>query len=308
MNGSSENLSRSGNRRTMIALGSCTLGAVLILLALQIDTTSEVNIAKDSAAEKQQKKPARTWNIALGNVVIVAPDLGFNVKAAKGAQVEESKIVARLESQLQGLREVYREESENEPTLMGGMLLQLTITPDGEVTQVRELASRITGSEFKKTVLSEVSKWTFREIIMDHTVIHCPLLFVREGMDITTVVEWEKTLGQSGDNPAMAKASTQMIQQSQAVESFKRGDANAKSAPATHKAAQESPKIYQVKHPTTIRRGPNFASPSIGKFSIGTRVTFVSGRGDWLEVRADDATSGFIRKEFVTPVELAHKK
>ena len=304
MNGSSENLGRSGNRRTMIALGSCTLGAVLILLALQIDTTSEVNIAKDFAVDKQQKKPARTWNIALGNVVIVAPDLGFDVKVAKGAQVEESKIVARLESQLQGLREAYREESEKEPTLMGGMMLQLTITPDGEVTHVRELASRITDSEFKKTVLSEASKWTFREITMDHTVINCPLLFVREGMDINTVVQWEKTLGPSGDNPAIAKANTQ----SQTVEAFKRSDVIAKSAGATSKAAQQSPKIYQVKHPTAIRRGPNFASPSIGKFSIGTRVTFVSGRGDWLEVRADDATSGFIRKEFVTPVELAQKK
>jgi hypothetical protein len=291
----------------MIALGSCILGALLILLASQINRTSPVDGAKDSAAKNQQKKSQRTWNIALGNVVVVAPDLGFNVKTAKGEQAEGSKIVARLENQLLALRDFYREESEKDPTLMGGMLLQLTVTPDGEVTYVRELASRITQSEFKKAVLSQVLKWTFREIIMDPMVINCPLLFVREGMDITTVVQWEKTLGQFGDNPAVAKASPQTLQQNQPGEGFKRSNVVVKSA-AIYKAPQESPRTYLIKHPTAIRREPNFASPSIGKFSIGTRVTFISGRGDWLEVRSDDTTSGFIRKEFVTSVDLAQKR
>jgi Bacterial SH3 domain len=305
MNGSSENSKSSGTRRTMIALGSCTLGAVMILLALQIDATPPIDSAKDAAAKNQQKKPHRTWNIALGNVVVVAQDLGLDVKVARGGQADQSKIIARLENQLLALREFYREESEKEPTLMGGMLLQVTVAPDGEVTHVKELASRITQSEFKKAVLSHVSKWTFRDIITDPMVINCPLLFVREGMDIATVVQWEKTLGEFADNPAIAKASAQTLQQ--AAEGSKRGHAIAKSA-AAHKAAQESAKVYMIKHPTAIRREPNFSAPSIGKFAIGTRVTFLSGRGDWLEVRSDDTTSGFIRKEFVTSVEFAQKK
>src|SRR5919106_3612571 len=107
MNGSSENSRRSGTRRNVIALGSCILGAALILLALQLNTTSQISgdvTAKDSAAEKRQKKPHRTWNVALGNVIVVAPDLGFSAKTVKGGQAEESKIAARLESQLQSLR------------------------------------------------------------------------------------------------------------------------------------------------------------------------------------------------------------
>ena len=67
--------------------------------------------------------------------------------------------------------------------------------------------------------------------------------------------------------------------------------------------------MYQVKHPTTIRQEPNFESESVGKFTAGTRVTVMATLGDWVEVRGDDANlSGFIRKEFVTPVELTQKK
>jgi uncharacterized protein YgiM (DUF1202 family) len=65
--------------------------------------------------------------------------------------------------------------------------------------------------------------------------------------------------------------------------------------------------MYQVKHPTTIRQEPNFGSESVGKFAAGTRVTIVAARGDWVEVRGDDANlSGFIRREFVA--ELTQKK
>ena len=318
MDNLSENRGRSGGRRAVIALASCAFGAGLILLASQMGSKSEDETAatgKNSSAEAQRKKTHRAWNIALGNVVVVAPDLGLNAKAFKGGQVEESKIAARLESQLQGLREFYREESERDPTLMGGMLLQLTVSPSGDVTHVKELVSRIADSEFKKAVLAEASKWTFPEIITDSTTITCPILFVREGMDITTIVQWEKTLGQFNEKSAIAKMNPQVTQQSQAPEGLKRSEPVAKTATVPNKAKAEQnleakslPRIFQIKHPTTIRQEPNFASASVGKFTAGTRVTVIATSGDWVEVRADDASlSGFIRKEFVTPVELTQK-
>lgn len=302
----------------MIALASCVFGAALILLASQMGSKSAdetASVEKDSYAAAQKKKTQRAWNIALGNVVVVAPDLGLNAKALKGAQVEESKIAARLESQLQGLREFYRQESERDPTLMGGMLLQLAVSPSGDVTYVRELVSRIADSEFKKAVLAEVSKWTFPEIITDSTTITCPILFVREGMDITTIVQWEKTLGQFSEKLALAKTNTQAIQQSQAPEGLKRSELVAKTAPVSNKAkAEQNPelksltRIYQIKHPTAVRQEPNFESPALGKFPAGTKVTVVAARGDWVEVRADEAgPAGFIRKEFVTTIELTQK-
>lgn len=308
-----------GGRRVMIALASCVFGATLILLTSQMGSKSADDTAstqKDSSAPAKKKKTQRAWNIALGNVVVVAADLGLNAKVLKGAQVEESKIAARLEGQLHGLREFYRQESERDPSLMGGMLLQLVVNPSGDVTHVKELVSRIADSEFKKAVLAEASKWTFQEIITENTTITCPILFVREGMDITTIVQWEKTLGQLSEKSALARINTQTIQQSQtSADASKRSEPVAKPAPVVNKTRPEPnpevrslPRIYQIKHPTTIRGEPNFESASIGKFASGTKVTVVTSTGDWVEVRGDDTgLRGFIRKEFVTPIELSQK-
>jgi hypothetical protein len=312
------NKGQSGARRTVIALASCVFGAALILLVSQMGSKSEDQTdttGGEASLKTQKKKTQRAWNIALGNVVVVAQDLGLNAKALKGGQVEESKISVRLESQLQGLREFYRQESEKDPTLMGGMLLQLTVSPSGDVTHVKELVSRIADDEFKKEVLAEASKWTFPEIITDSTTITCPILFVREGMDITTIVQWEKTLGEFSEKSAVAKMSPTAIQQSQTAERLKRSEPVAKTVTASNKPKAEQnpelkslPRTYQIKHPTTIRQEPNFGSASVGKFTPGARVTVVAAHGDWVEVRADDGgLAGFIRREFVTPVELTQK-
>lgn len=310
MNGSSENRRRSRSRRTVIALASFLFGLGLIVLALQIERNSDdtEDAAENPVKQEQKKKAQPAWNIALGNVVVVAPDLGFAVKALKGGQVEESRIVARLESQLQGLREFYRQEGDKEPNLMGGLLLQLTVTPAGEVTHVKELLSRIPDGEFKRAVLSEVLNWTFPDMLADTTTINCPLLFVREGMDITTVVQWEKTVGPLGDKPLVARGNPQTGQQTHGSE-VRRADAVIKTPGGQQLELKSLAKPYQIKHSTAIRKEANFNSPAVGKYTSGTRVTVISTRGDWLEVRADDASqSGFVRKEFVTAVELAHKK
>src|SRR5262245_21895136 len=105
MDDKSKNKGRSGSRRVVMALASCAFGAVLILLVSQMGSNSEDKSSGREASTEAKKKTPRSWNIALGNVVVVAPDLGFNAKVLKGGRVEESKIAARLESQLQGLRE-----------------------------------------------------------------------------------------------------------------------------------------------------------------------------------------------------------
>jgi Bacterial SH3 domain len=134
-------------------------------------------------------------------------------------------------------------------------------------------------------------------------------------MDITTIVQWEKTLGQFSEKLALTKMNPQAIQQSQAPDGLKRSEPVAKTVPVSNKAKTEQspevkslPRIYQIKHPTTIRQEPNFGSASVGRFTAGTRVTVIAAHGDWVEVRADDTSlTGFIRKEFVTPVEITQK-
>ena len=182
-----------GNIRRAVAITSCVLGVALIFFAFSVGIKASKKtppVDRHAAgAQPARKRPARAWNVALGNVVVVAPELGLSVKPAKDAAPEQSKVAARIESQLQSLRELYRQESEKNPGLMGSMTLQFVVEPSGEITKVKEVYSRLANSDFKKAVIAEVSQWSFREVIGNGATIQCPLLLVREGMDITTLVQ-----------------------------------------------------------------------------------------------------------------------
>jgi hypothetical protein len=302
--------------KEIIAVASCVFGLALIVFAFGTGKSlkKESSAAANASAQAPQKKPARAWNMALGNVVVVAQELGFAIKTANDDRAEPSKILSRLEGQLQGLRELYRQESEKNPSLMGGMLLQFNVNVSGEVSQVKEIASRITDADFKEAVIAEISKWSFQDLVADPTTVNCPLLFVREGMDITTVVQWEKSFGQFGDRNILAKGNAQPVQQSKAPAGSKSIGAGVKTVAVSPEktvsigAAKSPGAIYQIKYPTSLRREPNFNSTSLAKFAIGTKVSILSNRGEWLEVRPDSGgLSGFIRKEFVAPIEIAQK-
>jgi hypothetical protein len=267
------------------------------------------------AAEAPRKKPARTWNMALGDVVIVAHEFGFSIRAARETGIEPAKVLARIDSQLQKLRELYRQETENNPALMGNMILQINVANGGNVAQVKEITSRIPDGEFKKAVLAEISNWSFGEIINDNATINFPLLFIREGMDITTLLEWEKSLAQLEDKSLTAANATRnrAVQPTKTVEA-PRPTAPASKAAPTNEASLRAParaaqSLYKIKYATSLRAEPNFSSVSLTRFTIGTKVALVNNRGDWVQVRAaESGLSGYVRKEFVTPIEMARKQ
>lgn len=258
------------------------------------------------------QKPVQAMNMALGDTVFLAQDLGFSIKTNKDFPAESGKITLRIESYLQRVRELYRQETAKNPNLIGSVLLQFNISPAGEVSQVKELSSRVSDVEFKKAVIAEVSKWSFAEVVSENLTVTCPLLFVREGMDITTLVLWEKSLANLGDNVApsrhttanitskpQAKAPAAVVAPPAAVVNAKTQLQSAIKADATE---------FQIKYSTLLRKDPNFSSNSLTTFTIGTKVTLLKRYGDWLEVRAGNTgPTGFIRKEFVKPVELAHQ-
>jgi hypothetical protein len=301
--------------KIVIALVSCMFGLGLVLYGFGagIKTKKETSAGGTPGAEASHKKPARTWNMALGDVVIVTRELGFSIRTAKENAIEPSKVAGRIDSQLQKLRELYRQETEKNPALMGNMLLQMNVANAGNVTQVKEIASRIPDGEFKKAVVAEISTWSFPEIITESATINFSLLFIREGMDITTLVEWEKSLAQVEDKSMTAGGATRnrAVQQTKAAEA-PRATPPVSKAVSTGEAAARSParsvQLYQIKYATSLRAEPNFSSASVMRFTIGAKVALVNNRGEWLEVRATDrGLSGYIRKEFVAPVEVARK-
>jgi len=298
--------------KSVVGIVGCIVGLAVIYFGFGIGTESPKKDAvagPNRAAAIDPSKPVRAMNLALGNMVFFSQDLGFSVRNAKDEAVNPTKIVARIEGQLQGMRELFRGEIARNPSLAGTMTLQFNIAPSGEVSQVREVSSRISDNDFKKAVIAESAKWSFAETLTEPVSVTCPLLFVHQGMDITTLVQWEKFVGQAGERPAPARVAAN------------NAPAPAQNAPATPVAAKSAPapakvesmakseaKVFQIKYATLLRKEPNFSAASLVTFTIGTRVTVLGKQGDWLQVRSNDnGPTGFIRKEFVVPVDVAHK-
>ncbi len=305
----SNNLDWPVGFKGVVGIASCVMGLGVVYFGYGIGTESpkkSVAAQVSPISPQDSKRPVRAMNLALGNMVFFAQDLGFAVKSAKDIPVDSSKIAARIESQLHGIRQLYRQEIAKNSALAGSLVLQFHIGSTGEVSQVRELSSRQSDGEFKKAVAAQVSTWSFSEIDAENLQVTCPLLFVHEGMDITTVVRWEKSLGNSNEKPALARAPGNPGSNLQANTAPK---APAPVAPVTQRAAAKADaKEFQIKYATLLRREPNFSAPSLTSFTIGTKVIVLRHQGDWLEVRSTaNGPTGFIRKEFIAPVEVAHK-
>jgi len=299
--------------KTIIGLVFCLviLGAAYFGLGTSNQSPKKEAIANVKPTAQAQK-PVQAMNLALGDMVFLAQDLGFSIRNHKDFPPESGKITLRLESHLQRVRELYRQETAKNPNLIGSVLLQFNVSPSGEVSQVKELSSRVSDVEFKKAIIAEVSKWSFAQVVSENLTVTCPLLFVREGMDITTLVLWEKSLAKLGDNVAQSRhaaangTATPQAKAPAAVVAPPAAVVNPKTQPQS--AIKADATEFQIKYSTLLRKDPNFSSNSLTTFTIGTKVTVLKRDGDWLEVRAGNTgPTGFIRKEFVKPVELAHQ-
>ena len=277
-------------------IAACLIGLALVYFNFGIGGESpkkSANASAPSQPQVQALKPVQAMNLALGNMVYLAQELGFSIKTAKGTPFESNKVAPRIEGHLQRLRELYRQESGKNSSLVGSVMLQFNISPSGEVSQLKELSSRINDGEFKTAILAEVAKWSFADIAPEDVTVTCPLLFVRQGMDITTLVLWEKSLADLGEKAAPIRNTAIPVPV-----------IVAKTKPV--KVVQPAPNESQVKYSTSLRKEADFSSPSLTTLAAGTKVIVLNKAGDWLEIRPSaHGPSGFVRKEFVKPLEVA---
>lgn len=273
----------------------------MVLLGYSVGKNRPSQPAPKNNPPETTAKFQSKWNPALGDVVLLVPELGFRVRGIKNtSSSDEAKISKRIEAQLFGVRQVYHREVEKNSSLAGAMLLEVELNPSGDVTQVRELASRLPDGEFKKAVLAEVSNWQFHEMVSDAMKITAPLLFVRQGMDVTTLVQWEKALGSFPEATSVAK--------DEGLNTEKRASKSAKinqeRKPPRQNFQIRTVGVYQLVSPATLRREPSFGAATLANVAAGTRVMVVAVRGDWLEIQANErGPSGFIRKELARPVD-----
>lgn len=289
----------------IVGFGALISGVFVVYTALDFNKESRrgdtAMSVKSPAEVRPRHRPVQAMNMALGDMVFFAQDLGFEVKTTQDGALDARKIAARIEGELQNLREIYRQESASHPMLAGSAVLEIKVAPAGTVSDVREISSSMTDADFAKRLLAEVHNWSFAGIVTEPSIVKCPLLFVREGMDITTLVHWEKAR-----NHATAKSTA--VPPPVAVKQAAAPAFKAAKQPQTVTAprAPEEAKIFQLKYPTSLRKDPNFSSTALATLAVGTQLAVVRSQGDWLVVKAAGSRpSGYVRKEFAVPLEAA---
>src|SRR5438128_8089872 len=96
-----------GVKGIAVASTSCVISLTIMILAFGLNPSSEgesITQQKNLPAKESDKTPSASWNPALGNVVVVSPELGLSVKSSDESKIEPARVSARIETQLLPLR------------------------------------------------------------------------------------------------------------------------------------------------------------------------------------------------------------
>jgi hypothetical protein len=278
----------------------------------------------------QDKKLSGKTDVAQ---VLAAEELGFKVWGTGAVDVNrlESLLSEKIESQLDGLRRIYQQQVQVNPSLMGSITLQLTVSPTGQVTKVEEFASQIKDAEFKKSVVEEAYKWRFPETTSGLVKVNYPLLFLPAGMDVTTLVRWEQSISPRVYNPTETARDRIANEDTASAEPVAKrpslppqvATTSASPTPApppippieerrptpsaiTRPQPQSESAItgpYETLYPTSVYREPRADSQRVSSIPAGIKVNVVAVRGEWLEVQSKHGNPpGFIKKESAVPM------
>lgn len=312
-----EHRSRTGSRLLISFVLVFGLAGILVVGMLVYYAKNQGIAIRDLFTIKSptEHKPKTDIEVAAPSSaaqVIGAEELGFRVWGTGATDVNrrESLISEKIASQLASLRQLYQQEVQQKPDLMGSVTLQLTISPSGMVTKVQDFASRIKDKEFKKLVIDEAYKWRFPEASSGLTKVNYPLLFVPPGMDLATLIKWEQVAGPKGPEPAELKESALS---KEAVKSTGRRSPPDPTRPQPPDVSSRPPRPgsegrivngpYEVLYPTSVYSEPREDSRRVARVEAGTRINVVGGQGDWLEVRSKHGNPpGFIKKESAMPM------
>jgi len=220
--------------------------------------------------------------------VLVSKELGMTV-TGKGAG-EPSRSVEVLEQQLLAfipqIQEVYDHEREQDPNLMGTMDVSLTIEPTGHVSDLRFPLRRVSNERLVSAVFDRMRAWSFPPAD-EQVQLRYRLLFVPPGVDVASILTWEKQLGgQTVEDRSEERRVAAVAEPAK------------KTAPAPSRVTASRPKEpvvpppvvsgwYRVTAPTSLRAAPRSSSEVVARLSRGTRVRVVGlVAGEWLEVQS----------------------
>lgn len=147
--------------------------------------SSVVPVEVPAAAHVLPKGRVVTAN-GLGTIRVFGPGMKDPARAA-------AVLRDRVEEFLPSIRNVYSEKLTTTQQLLGTLVLELDLTPDGHVSQVDVHATGMENSEFLQIVRSLVQEWRF-EPATGATTVFYPLLFTPTELDPVSLIGLTKEI------------------------------------------------------------------------------------------------------------------
>lgn len=250
------------------------------------------------------------------SAILAVDTFGLSIQAKKNSAATREVLEQAAVQHLARLHRTYSRWADTHGDLMGSLRLKLTVDANGKVVSVDSLASHVTDSTFTKTVLDDVQKWKFPKAGVEAAEITVPLLFVPKGMDPDTVVQWERKIrsAQEGETPAgdLRVASKAPISREgeraptvppSVSHVIQQNAVKASTIPIVKPKKEEVLISAKTNRSVAIRENPRFSAKTVHEVDEDTQLSIVENKGDWLKVKiADVGFIGFIRKEFVSPL------
>jgi hypothetical protein len=179
------------------------------------------------------------------------------------------------------LQTLYERELASEPWLMGSLVLDLIIEPDGKLSHVDFLSAKVKSRKLRAAVSELVRTWRFSSA-SGPVRVRYPVLFIPPGIDAASIVAWEKSV---------AEVKTQL----------------AASTPERYLPEVTEPGKYKVVLPTYVRSRPRDDAEIITSLRPPIKVWIERVMGKYMEVLAlpGQRIRGYIHQQdaFLTPAE-----
>jgi TonB family protein len=113
---------------------------------------------------------------------------------AKAPTRTVSVVRERVEEFLPSLRSIYSDQLMTTQQMLGAVVVEFTLTPEGRVSQVGSHATGIDHPEFLRIVQSLVQEWQFEPAAAGAVTVFYPLLFTPTELDPFSLIGWSKDL------------------------------------------------------------------------------------------------------------------
>jgi Bacterial SH3 domain len=268
------------------------------------------------------------------STVLAVDTAGLSVRSKSSSPTTKELFEQAAMEHLARLHHTFNSWAERDQELMGSVSLKLMVDASGNVVRVDPVNAQINNPSFIQTVMDDVREWKFPNGGTEAAEIIVPLLFIPRGMDPEMIVQWERKV-RSGphDNsperplplatvlPAVSgseKMAETAVAKSRPIEDNQKAIAVtlpapsiapkpkvvAKASVAPKPKAEAKPlPVVIANRQLAIRDNPRYSANSVREVEEATPLSILESHGDWLKVRtAQGGVTGFIRKEYVSPI------